>query len=42
MFVTLATVEVWIGVKSGGNDPTDVFTRIRSCDPLTELKIEAC
>jgi len=41
MFVTLAVVEVWTGVKHGGNDPVGTFTRISGCDPLASLTIEA-
>ena len=41
MFVTLAVVEVWTGVKPGGNDPVGQFTRISGCEPLASLAIEA-
>lgn len=40
-FVTLAVVEVWSGVKIGGNDPTGVYTRASGADPLASLTIEA-
>jgi hypothetical protein len=42
MFVTLAVVEVWTGVKHGGTDPVGTFTRISGCDPLAALTVEAC
>jgi hypothetical protein len=41
MFVTLATVEVWRGAKTGGNDPGGIYTRLSGCDPLAALTIEA-
>jgi hypothetical protein len=41
LFVTLAVVEVWTGVKHGGTDPVGTFTRISGCDPLAELTVEA-
>ena len=41
MFVTLAVVEVWRGVKPGGTDPVGTYTRISGCDPLAELTVEA-
>ena len=41
MFVTLAVVEVWTGVKHGGTDPVGTYTRISGCDPLASLTIEA-
>ena len=41
MFVTLAVVEVWTGVKHGGTDPVGVYARISGCDPLASLTIEA-
>jgi len=41
MFVTYAVVEVWTGVKSGGNDPVGVYTRVSGCDPLASLTIAA-
>lgn len=34
-------VEVWTGVKAGGNDPAGVFIRISGCDPLVALTIKA-
>jgi len=33
-------VEVWTGVKPGGDDPTGLFTRVSGCDPLASLMIE--
>lgn len=41
MFVTLSVVEVWTGVKAGGNDPVGTYTRVSGCDPLASLTIEA-
>jgi hypothetical protein len=35
-------VEVWTGVKPGGNDPVGQFTRISGYDPLASLMVEAC
>ncbi len=40
MFVTLAVVEVWTGVKEGGDDPAGIYTRISGLDPLAQLTIE--
>jgi hypothetical protein len=40
MFVTLAIVEVWRGMKSGGTDPVGTYTRISGCDPLAELTVQ--
>jgi hypothetical protein len=40
-FVSLAVVNVWTGVKHGGNDPTGQFTRISGCDPVASLTVEA-
>ena len=39
--VTAAVVNVWTGIKAGGNDPAGVYTRIAGCDPLASLTIEA-
>lgn len=39
-FVTLEIVEVWTGIKIGGNDPTGVYTRISGLDTVMSLKIE--
>ena len=41
MFVTYAVVNVWTGVKAGGNDPVGVYTRITGCDPVATLTVEA-
>ncbi len=41
MFVTYAVVNVWTGVKQGGNDPVGVYTRVTGCDPLAMLTVEA-
>ena len=41
MFVTSAVVNVWTGVKQGGNDPTGQYTRITGCDPTGMLTVEA-
>lgn len=41
MFVTHAVVNVWTGLKAGGNDPTGPYTRIAGCDPTPTLTIEA-
>ena len=41
MFVTYAVVNVWTGIKAGGNDPTGAYTRVSGCDPLATLSIEA-
>ena len=41
MFVTYAVVNVWTGVKQGGDDPTGTYTRVDGCDPLATLMIEA-
>ena len=40
-YVTAAVVEVWRGIKQGGNDPTGVYTRITGCDPTATLTVEA-
>ncbi|MCX6908602.1 MAG: hypothetical protein NTY01_11235 [Verrucomicrobia bacterium] len=36
-----AVVQVWAGVKSGGNDPAGLYTRLSGCDPLASLTVEA-
>jgi len=41
MFVTYATVVVWSGVKSGGNDPVGTYTRVAGCDPTATFTVEA-
>jgi hypothetical protein len=41
MFVSCATVLVWSGVKSGGNDPTGVYTRTDGLDTTGMLSVEA-
>jgi hypothetical protein len=41
MFVTYAVVDVWTGIKAGGNDPCGTYTRVSGCDPLATLTIEA-
>jgi hypothetical protein len=41
MFVTYAVVDVWTGVKTGGNDPVGVYTRVSGCDPTASFHIEA-
>ena len=41
MFVTGATVNVWTGRKSGGNDPVGPYTRESGCDPTATLTVEA-
>ena len=40
MFVTGAVVNVWTGVKVGGNDPTGAYGRVAGCDPVASLSIE--
>jgi hypothetical protein len=39
-FVTHAVMDVWTGVKSGGPDPTGLYTRLSGLDPLANLTIE--
>ena len=39
MFVTYAVVNVWTGIKQGGNDPTGTYTRQTGCDPTATLTI---
>ena len=41
MFVTYAVVNVWTGMKQGGNNPTGIYTRVSGCDPVATLMIEA-
>ena len=41
MFVTYAVVNVWTGIKQGGNDPTGTYTRVTGCDPLVMLTVES-
>ena len=40
-FVTNETVRVWSGVKTGGNDPSGIYTRVGGCDPTETLTVEA-
>ena len=40
MFVTYAVVNVWTGIKQGGNDPTGNYVRLSGCDPLPVLAVE--
>ncbi|MBI5686124.1 MAG: hypothetical protein HZC54_13710 [Verrucomicrobia bacterium] len=40
-YVTAEVVEVWRGVKTGGNDPAGVYTRVSGCDPTATLSVEA-
>jgi hypothetical protein len=40
MFVTYSVVNVWTGIKAGGNDPAGVYTRLSGCDPTTILSVE--
>lgn len=39
LFVTGAVVDVWTGAKSGGSDPTGVYTRMSGCDPVGTLSV---
>ena len=41
MFVTYAVVNVWTGIKQGGNDPTGDYVRLSGCDPAATLSVEA-
>ena len=41
MFVTNAVVNVWTGIKPGGNDPTGIYTRVSGCDPTAAFNVEA-
>ncbi len=41
MFFTDAVVEVCSGVKSGGNDPAGLYTRLAGCDPFAALTVES-
>ena len=38
-YVTAAVVEVWRGIKQGGNDPAGTYTRVAGCDPLATLTV---
>jgi len=40
-FVTGAVVEVWTGMKAGGNDPTGIYTRVTGRDPTQTLSVES-
>ena len=40
MFVTYAVVNVWTGIKQGGNDPTGQYIRQSGCDPVARLNVE--
>lgn len=40
MFVTNEVVQVWAGVKSGGNGPAGFYTRVAGLDPLASLTVE--
>ena len=40
-YVTAAVIEVWRGVKQGGNDPTGVYTRVSGCDPTATFTVES-
>ncbi len=41
MFVTFEVVNVWTGMKTGGNDPTGTYSRLSGLDPVATLSIEA-
>jgi hypothetical protein len=41
MFVTYAVVNVWTGIKAGGNDPTGIYTRVTGCDTTATFSVEA-
>jgi hypothetical protein len=41
LFVTLAVVDVWTGVKVGGTDPVGIYTRVSGCDPVATLRVES-
>ena len=41
MFVTYTVVNVWTGIKQGGNDPTGQYARLTGCDPTATLAVEA-
>ncbi|MCX6909129.1 MAG: hypothetical protein NTY01_13955 [Verrucomicrobia bacterium] len=41
MSVTNEVVLVWSGVKTGGNDPAGLYTRVDGLDPLALLTVEA-
>jgi len=38
--VTYAVVNVWTGIKQGGNDPSGSYVRLSGCDPLATLSVE--
>ena len=40
-YVTAAVVEVWRGIKQGGNDPTGTYTRVTGCNPAATLTVES-
>ena len=40
MFVTYAVVNVWTGIKQGGNNPTGKYARITGCDSLPVSVVE--
>ena len=40
MFVTYAVVNVWTGIKQGGNDPAGAYGRVTGCDPTAMLTVE--
>ena len=39
-FVTLEVINVWTGIKAGGNDPAGTYTRVSGLDPVATLTIE--
>ncbi len=41
MFVTGAVVNVWSGIKPGGDDPVGEYIRVAGCDPTASLMVEA-
>jgi hypothetical protein len=41
LFVTYAVEPVWVGTKTGGNDPTGTYTRIAGCVPVPTLVVGA-
>jgi len=40
-FVTYETILVWSGVKPGGNDPMETYTRVAGCDPTERFSVKA-
>jgi len=36
-----AVVNVWTGIKAGGNDPVGAYTRQSGCDPTATFTVEA-